>query len=84
MTQFKTPIGEIKVNPLFHASILIEFNGKNIYIDPALVYASPNFDVSKAPKADLICITHDHHDHLDLEFIKNIRIFFQNTICFII
>lgn len=73
MTQFKTSIGEIKVTPLFHASILIEFNGKNIYIDPALVYASPNFDVSKAPKADLICITHDHHDHLDLEFIKNIR-----------
>ncbi|KAK8865527.1 hypothetical protein M9Y10_011083 [Tritrichomonas musculus] len=73
MTQFSTPLGEIKVTPLFHATVLIEFNGKYIYVDPALAYATPNFDASKSPKADLICITHDHHDHLDLDFIQNIR-----------
>lgn len=73
MTQFSTPIGEIKVTPMFHATILIKFSGKYIYIDPALVYANKDLDVSKLPKADLICVTHDHHDHLDLEFIKGIR-----------
>lgn len=73
MKQFSTPIGEIKVTPLFHATILIELNGKYIYIDPALVYANPDLEVSKLPKADLICVTHDHHDHLDLEFIKGIK-----------
>ena len=71
--QFSTPLGEIKVTHLFHASIRIELNGKYIYVDPSFAYATPNLDASTLPKADLICVTHDHHDHLDVKFINAIR-----------
>ena len=40
---------------LKHASFRIEAAGKVVYIDP--------WQVSGGPKADLILITHDHHDH---------------------
>ncbi len=49
-----------------HASLLIEFSGKKIYVDPVLAYG----DFSKLPKADLLLITHEHHDHLDPLAIK--------------
>jgi L-ascorbate metabolism protein UlaG (beta-lactamase superfamily) len=47
---------------LGHASFLIETEGLNVYIDP---YAG-KYD----KKADLILITHGHHDHCDLSKIS--------------
>ena len=46
ITKFSTPLGEITVTPLFHASIQIELNGIYIYIDPSLSFAPPNLDIS--------------------------------------
>lgn len=40
---------------LGHDSFRIEGDGKVVYIDP--------WQIKKGPKADLILITHDHHDH---------------------
>jgi L-ascorbate metabolism protein UlaG (beta-lactamase superfamily) len=57
---FKTSGGEVKITPIFHASVLIEGGGQVIYIDPA---KPANF--STLPKADLILITHEHGDHVD-------------------
>ncbi len=45
-----------KIRWLHHASILIKDAGKNIYIDP--------YKIKDPEKADLILITHSHHDHL--------------------
>lgn len=50
---------------LGHASILIEKNGKYIYIDPWKLK-------SDTPKADVICITHSHYDHCSLQDILKI------------
>lgn len=57
---FKTSAGDLKITPVFHASLYIEAGGKVIYIDPT---KPGNF--SATPKADLILITHDHGDHVD-------------------
>ena len=67
-TVLTTDAGSVKVTPLYHASMLIEAGGKNIYVDPA---APANF--SGLPKADLILITDIHGDHMDPDAIAAIR-----------
>jgi len=68
MYKFNTPLGEIKVKILGHASLFIEWNGKNIFVDPYSEVA----DYSKEPSADLVLLTHHHYDHLDKEALKYI------------
>jgi len=58
---FDAAKGKLEIVFLGHGSLLLVYNGSNIYIDPVSQYA--NF--SKYPKADLILITHEHGDHLD-------------------
>jgi L-ascorbate metabolism protein UlaG (beta-lactamase superfamily) len=57
---FATSAGPIKITPIYHASVLLQAGGNNIYIDPV---RPGNFD--GLPSADLILITHAHGDHLD-------------------
>ncbi len=63
-----TAEGRLTVGFLGHASLLMVYGGKNIYIDPCGQF----FDYSKMPKADLILITHEHKDHFDLATIEAI------------
>lgn len=64
---FQTSAGEVKIVPIFHASLLIEGGGKNIYIDPA---KPSNF--SGLPPADLILVTDIHGDHMDPDSIAQV------------
>jgi len=59
---FKTSAGDVKITPVYHASLFLEAGGKVIYVDPA---KPGNF--SGLPKADLILITHEHGDHVDMD-----------------
>jgi L-ascorbate metabolism protein UlaG (beta-lactamase superfamily) len=61
--------GPILLSFLGHGSVMLEFKGKVIYVDPVSRYA----DLSKMPKADLILITHEHGDHLDSAAIEGCR-----------
>jgi len=56
-------IDNVNLKWLGHAGFLIE-NGKTIYIDP--------YNVSSGEKADIILITHPHHDHCSIEDIEKI------------
>jgi L-ascorbate metabolism protein UlaG (beta-lactamase superfamily) len=72
--QFETDViptsaGDLKITFLGHGSLMLAFNGKTIYVDPFSRVA----DYSKLPKADVILITHEHHDHLDLEALARVR-----------
>jgi len=66
---FKTSKGDLAITFIGHGTLMMEFNGKVIHVDPVGNYA----DYSALPKADVILITHDHGDHLDLNAIDKIR-----------
>jgi len=66
---FDTGRGELKITFLGHASLVFEFGGARIYVDPVSQYG----DFSKFPKADLILVTHEHGDHLDAAAISLLR-----------
>ncbi len=66
---FNTSAGDLTITFIGHGTLMMEFNGKVIHIDPVGQYA----DYLKMPKADLILVTHSHGDHLDLETIKKIQ-----------
>lgn len=64
-----TGAGDLTITFLGHGSILLSFDGMTIAIDPYGKVA----DYTSLPKADIILVTHEHYDHLDLEAIKAIR-----------
>ena len=66
---FDTGRGELRITFLGHASLLFEFGGFRVYIDPVKQYG----DYSKFPKADLILVTHEHGDHLDPDSIALLK-----------
>ncbi|HPC74932.1 MAG TPA: MBL fold metallo-hydrolase [Syntrophales bacterium] len=52
-----------------HGTLMFRQGGKIIHVDPWTELA----DYRKFPKADLILITHEHRDHLDLKAIETVR-----------
>ena len=66
---FQTSEGDLKITFLGHGTLMFQFKGKIIHIDPVGRQA----DYSKLPKADLIFITHEHGDHLDAKVVAMIR-----------
>jgi L-ascorbate metabolism protein UlaG (beta-lactamase superfamily) len=64
----ETSQGALKITPLFHGSVMLEFGGKIIHIDPW-----SQADYGGLPQADLILITHTHAYHMDPAMLKMLR-----------
>jgi L-ascorbate metabolism protein UlaG (beta-lactamase superfamily) len=64
-----TSSGDLRITFFGHSSLAFGFNGKEIYVDPFSRVA----DYTKLPQADVILITHEHIDHMDLQAIAGIR-----------
>jgi len=65
----QTSAGDLKITFLGHGTLMLTLNGRNIHVDPFSRVA----DYSKLPKADVILITHEHRDHLDLKALASVR-----------
>lgn len=63
---FKTKSGKtVKFHALVHASIRMEYDGKEIEIDPVTKLGNRTINYAAMPKADYLFVTHEHGDHFD-------------------
>jgi L-ascorbate metabolism protein UlaG (beta-lactamase superfamily) len=65
-----TSKGDLKITPINHASLMLEFGGKVIFADPVTAQGA---DYSGLPQADLILITDIHPDHMDRAMIEKLK-----------
>jgi L-ascorbate metabolism protein UlaG (beta-lactamase superfamily) len=76
-----------------HASVLIQLDGKNILTDPIWSercspisfigpkrYTNPGIKLDELPPIDIIVISHNHYDHMDLPTLKELDKRFKPTI----
>ena len=63
-----TPRGNVTVQPVFHASLVLEFNNTTIYVDP--VNGADTYKNLRKP--DLVLITHIHGDHFDMKTLNGL------------
>ena len=81
----QTPSSDLKIIWLGHSSILTNFDGKIVLIDPVLAdstgplgfmmkrFRHTVLEPKDLPHIDLVLITHDHYDHLDMETIRSFK-----------
>jgi L-ascorbate metabolism protein UlaG (beta-lactamase superfamily) len=54
--------GDLRITPIVHASLMLQWDGKVIHVDPS---GAVGGDFNGLPKADLILVTDVHGDHMD-------------------
>jgi len=64
----KTSEGDLELFFIGHGTLMFTFNDLVIHIDPVMREA----DYSSLPDADLVLVTHEHGDHLDMTAISHI------------
>lgn len=81
----KSPPGQTAIYIINHASVLIQMDGLNILTDP--IYSDrtspvsflgpkrvrpPGIKFEDLPKIDIVLVSHNHYDHLDLPTLKKL------------
>lgn len=64
----KTSEGDLELFFIGHGTLMFTFNDLVIHIDPVMREA----DYTSLPDADLVLVTHEHGDHLDMTAISHI------------
>ena len=63
-----TPKGNVTIQPVMHASMVLTYNNLSIYVDP--INGADTYKNLKKP--DLIVITHIHGDHFDMKTLSGL------------
>ena len=64
--KFKTEKGPLVITPINHATLVIEWGGKTIYVDPVGQLAW----YKAFPKPDVVLLTHIHGDHFKAKILN--------------
>ena len=64
-----TTRGDLVIHPINHATLVLGWNGRMIYVDP-VGGAGP---FQGLPRADLILVAHQHGDHLHAATLESVR-----------
>lgn len=67
--QIGTAAGNVEIYFIGHGSLLFKTDEMNIYVDPV----RSSGDYHNLPKADIILVTHEHYDHLDIDLIADLK-----------
>jgi L-ascorbate metabolism protein UlaG (beta-lactamase superfamily) len=78
--------GELRVTFINHATTLVQLDGINILTDPIWServspvrfagprrYRPPGIRFEDLPPIDLVLVSHNHYDHLDIDTLKRLR-----------
>ena len=65
----QTSAGDVEITFIGHGTLILTFDGKTIHVDPY----SRLTDYSSLQDADMILLTHEHGDHLDVNALSHIR-----------
>jgi L-ascorbate metabolism protein UlaG (beta-lactamase superfamily) len=81
----RVPPGEVRVTPVGHATFLIQMDGLNILTDPTWSercspvswagpkrHQAPGLRFEDLPPIDLLLVSHNHYDHLDLPTLERL------------
>ena len=70
-----TSMGDLVINPIHHASMMLEWNGMNILVDPAPPPGGapegtdPTAEYTALPEPDLTLVTDIHGDHFNADIL---------------
>lgn len=80
------PASGLRLTWLGHSTVLIEIDGKRVLTDPVWGpraspfswvgpkrWYPPLIELERLPRIDVVAISHDHYDHLDLPTIERMR-----------
>ena len=78
-------VADLSVTLIGHASLLLQVDGRNILIDPVWSaraspmrwagprrYNEPGIAFEALPPIDLVLLTHNHYDHLDISTLRRV------------
>ncbi len=78
---------DIRISSVGHATFLLQLGSYNILTDPVWSQRAsplswigpkrvtqPGIDFDKIPKIDIVLISHNHYDHLDMETVKKLHL----------
>jgi len=81
----RVPQGSVRVTPVGHATFLIQMDGLNILTDPIWSercspvswagpkrYRAPGIRFEDLPFIDVVLVSHNHYDHLDLPTLERL------------
>jgi L-ascorbate metabolism protein UlaG (beta-lactamase superfamily) len=86
--------GSLRLTFINHATLLIQLDGRNILTDPIWSeraspasffgprrHVPPGIRFDDLPPLDVVLLSHNHYDHLDLPTLRKIRIAHEPVVC---